>query len=208
MSAALNRPISSFYDLDYIAGNTLPNHAGAVDAFLKQFQAAAELDTLTGELPDVLLKGFSPQQYAEIVSHWRDAANPSSVLESIRRHQSGEPKDRVAPRAWFEPIQEWEGYVVFVEQERFQARLLDLTEGAKSEQEQAVFHVDDVSDDDRPLLKPGAIFRWSLGYERSVSGSRRKVSSIVFRRLPIWTEKEIAESRRQAEDLLRSINWE
>src|ERR1035441_2651708 len=53
-------------------------------------------------------------------------------------------------------IQKWEGYVVQVEEESFAARLIDLA--APGAQEDGEFATCELSPDDLPLLKMGAVF--------------------------------------------------
>jgi len=192
---------ASYFELDYIAGSSLPKSAAAADWFVSAFQACAVLDTLTGESQ---LLGVEDSQ---AIADWKNAENVS-LIEVLKRAEAGEPRDRVSPRASFEPLNEWEGYVVAILDNGFAAHLLDLTAGCATESDEATFSIDDVSDDDRGLVGLGAIFRWSVGYERQVTGTRRKVSSLVFRRLPIWTKREISESREKARSLVQSITWE
>ena len=47
-------------------------------------------------------------------------------------------------------------------------------------------------------LRLGSIFRWVIGYERSASGTKQRVSRIVFRELPVVTEQDIAEAEERA----------
>jgi hypothetical protein len=108
----------------------------------------------------------------------------------------------------FTPLQEWEGYVLEIGKETFTARLIDLTANAEQEEEEADFHILDLSDTDKKVLKPGAIFRWAIGYRRTNSGSKERVSSIVFRRLPAWTDREINENRTKAKLLAASLQGE
>lgn len=108
----------------------------------------------------------------------------------------------------FEPLQEWEGVVREVSKEVFTATLLDITARLRHEGEIADFPVADVSEDDRPFLQPGGVFRWLIGYERHPSGVKRRVSSIVFRRLAEWTNHDLLRAEKDAEQLLRTINWE
>jgi len=98
-------------------------------------------------------------------------------------------------QATFSALQEWEGYVLSVEGERFTARLLDLTAESNYEEEEAEISVSELSDEDRALLEIGRIFRWVIGYERSPSGTKRRISHIVFRNLPAWTEQELRDAR-------------
>lgn len=106
----------------------------------------------------------------------------------------------------FVALQEWEGYVVDIQKDFFTARLLDRTFDAEVETELADFPLSDVSDGDLDLLKPGAIFRWAIGYIRN-RGTKIRASQIVFRRLPQWREQDLADAQEQANALAASIPW-
>ncbi len=82
----------------------------------------------------------------------------------------------------FAAMQEWEGVVVQVCDEVFLAELIDITAGAVEPEETAEVLISDVQDDDRARLKPGAIFRWVVGYHRSPAGQKTRGSRIYFRR--------------------------
>ena len=114
------------------------------------------------------------------------------------------------PLISFEPLQEWEGRVVEVnpKEKLFAATLIDVTARRKYEDEIAEFPISDVSDDDRDLLRAGAIFRWLIGYERLPSGTKRRVSSVVFRRLGEWSRNDLARAKQYAEELVSGITWE
>ena len=93
------------------------------------------------------------------------------------------------------PLQEWEGWVTEIGNEDFTARLLDLTAApitvGASRMEEAVIPFSEILDDDRKKMREGSIFRWVIGYERSASGTKRRVSQIVFRDLPVVTREQI-----------------
>lgn len=115
------------------------------------------------------------------------------------------------PRAEsFTAIQEWEGFVTSIspDQGSFFARLVDKTAKKKVAEETIEIQVSDVSESDAHLIKEGAIFRLAIGHARSAAGTRRKVSEIVFRRLPAWTERDIREARQKAEQLVSALKWE
>jgi hypothetical protein len=107
-------------------------------------------------------------------------------------------------------LQEWEGYVtaIVTGKEIFTACLVDVTAGQGIEEEVADFPIADLSDDDRKLLAPGAVFRWVIGYQRSRGGTKRRVSHISFRRMPAWSRRDIAEAKERAATLLREIPWD
>ena len=105
-------------------------------------------------------------------------------------------------------MQEWEGTVTDVDGDTFTARLTDLTAGKRVAEEEADCLVDDLTDDDRQLLVPGAIFRWVVGYQRASGGSKKRVSHVVFRRLPMLTEKDAAEAREEGARRAAALKWE
>lgn len=121
------------------------------------------------------------------------------------------PKVGVQPRrvkSSLQALQEWEGYVTDLGATSFFARLKDLTSQSDLPEEEGEFPLDDVADGDRPLLKPGAVFRWTIGYEKSRSGTKRRISQLVFRRLPAWTKSDIAAADACARRIREKINWE
>jgi len=91
------------------------------------------------------------------------------------------------PRPKFVAKQEWEGIVVEVAEDSIIAVLLDITAGDELPSEQATFPLDEIQEGDRDLIKLGAVFRWTIGYQTLPGGTKQRVSQIVFRRLPQWT---------------------
>ncbi len=104
-------------------------------------------------------------------------------------------------------LQEWEGCVLEVKDDMFIADLKDIT-NADNVHEQADFLIEDLRKDDLILLRPGAIFRWIIGYDIAKDGGKRRFSQIVFRRLPQWTKNEIDQADSAAHELMDSITWE
>ena len=107
-----------------------------------------------------------------------------------------------------QPIQEWEGVVTSITDSSFSAALVDVTAGSKESSEIAEFPIEEVSEEDQKLLRDGAIFRWVIGYQRSSTGTKRRVSELVFRRLPAWREVELRKSRERAKNIIKDIAWE
>ena len=97
----------------------------------------------------------------------------------------------------FHALQEWEGYVEEVREIDFVARLIDLTDESKSEAE-GVIPLDEISDDDAAKVGPGSIFRWVIGYEHNSAGTKRRVSQIIFRDLPMITGSDLIEGKEWA----------
>ena len=68
---------------------------------------------------------------------------------------------------------------------------MDLTASSLQEEEEATIPLEEIAEDDFIRLIPGSIFRWVIGYERSQGGTKRRVSQIVFRDLPVVTGWDI-----------------
>jgi hypothetical protein len=113
-------------------------------------------------------------------------------------------KRRMAVRV---PLQAWEGHVLSIGSDSFTAILRNITEGRPYEDEEADFSLEEVSPEERSLLKPGAIFRWLIEY-RTVGGSRETISKILFRRLPQWTEADIQQAKVRAAEKASRIRWD
>ena len=118
------------------------------------------------------------------------------------------PRGKLRPWPTLVPLQEWEGYVIDISERGFTARLVDITRQEHIAAEEADFDLEEVSDPDLYLLREGAVFRWTIGYETALGGSKKRVSQLVFRRLPKWTKKEIAQADQDADKLLNGIIWE
>lgn len=105
----------------------------------------------------------------------------------------------------FVPLQKWEGTVLQILEDSFFARLVDLTSGGVDEE--AEFPVEEVSDADRSLIRPGAVFYWNIGYIDNISGQRTRASVIRFRRLPVWRPEELERARRKAQHISDLLDW-
>jgi hypothetical protein len=101
-------------------------------------------------------------------------------------------------------LQEWEGQVQEVGPHHFTARLVDLTANESEETEEAELPIDDLTESDRSLLVPGAVFRWIIGH-RYIRGDKERFTRYVIRRLPAWSEAEIDAADREAVELHDAI---
>ena len=114
----------------------------------------------------------------------------------------------IPQRPWtstFHALQEWEGYVLEIRDNDFLARLVDLTGGAKHEQEETDIPLAEISEEDSAKIGPGSVFRWVIGYEHSAAGTKRRVSQIVFRDLPEITETDLRDGEAWASGTIRSL---
>ena len=99
-------------------------------------------------------------------------------------------------------LQKWEGYVLRVLKDSLWVRLIDLTHQAPDAEGE--IQLDEITQDDFELIKPGAIFYWNIGYLDLYSGTRQRSSIIRFQRLPVWSSEEIDVGRREAERFPKS----
>lgn len=85
----------------------------------------------------------------------------------------------------FDVRQAWEGTVEEVGVDSFQARLRDLTDSSRPDEIVEMFR-EDVDSADAPLLRPGGVFYWNIGYLEGGGTPRQRTSRVTFRRLPRW----------------------
>jgi len=116
------------------------------------------------------------------------------------------PIPPMRPRSTLHALQEWEGYVVDIEDDEFVARLIDLTAGHSHETEEATIPLSEISEYDASRMVLGSIFRWVIGYERSPEGTKTRVSRIVFRDLPRVTEADVREGEEWARRVVAVIS--
>ena len=115
-----------------------------------------------------------------------------------------QPRVRWSPPVTFHALQEWEGYVTEINDTEFTASLIDLTAGATFAGEEANIPLDEILEADAAKMQVGSIFRWVIGYERT-AGSKKRVSHIVFRDLPVMTKSDLRNAEAWARDVIRSF---
>jgi len=106
----------------------------------------------------------------------------------------------------FTALQKWEGFVLDVGEETFTARLVDLKN--QGIEEEAEIYITEVTEEDHPLLKPGAVFYWSIGHFDHYSGQRFNTGMIRFRRLPGFSRQEIDLAQEKAQEIRRLFGWD
>jgi hypothetical protein len=106
----------------------------------------------------------------------------------------------------FRLLQKWEGEVVRVESDSFVAILRDKT-NPNAFAEEVTIDLEEISDSDRELVEPGAIFYWSIGYEVKTDGQRTRASSIRFRRVPYWTSRDLTHAEKKASEVAELLGW-
>ncbi len=112
------------------------------------------------------------------------------------------PRTIPKPTPSLHALQEWEGYVTEINDSDFVANLLDVTAGDTFAGEEVVIPLDEISEADVARMHTGSIFRWVIGYECAPSGSKRRVSQIVFRNLSAFTQKDLQEAEEWAAKMM------
>ena len=102
------------------------------------------------------------------------------------------------------PLQEWEGFVTEIGKDSFEVRLLKLTAGDSYPRETANIPLEEISRVDAAKMGVGSIFRWVIGYRRNLSGTKERVSMIVFQTLPGIRKSELRKAEAWARDIRRS----
>jgi hypothetical protein len=102
--------------------------------------------------------------------------------------------------ASFELKQKWEGTVDELTEGGFTATVRDLTDPS-FEDEGATFDIENVSVDDRALVRPGAVFYWVIGFDILKGGQRKCTSLVIFRRLPTWSQDRLLTAHQTAAHL-------
>lgn len=107
---------------------------------------------------------------------------------------------------YFSKTQKWIGNVIEIKGDEFTAKLIDQTNGGTNEI--AEFSINDVSFDDRELLRLGSTFYFSIGYNSSSNGQISKSSVMRFQRLVKWEESNYDSALQAAEDAMNNLMWE
>lgn len=109
---------------------------------------------------------------------------PAPVLPILNAPRPG------PPQSYFEVLFKGEGKVIKVGADEFEAVVHDLSEPDR-DPELVAFAIREIPPPERPLIMPGAIFYWSVGYQHQVrSRNLRRQSVIRFRRVPVWSRRD------------------
>ena len=101
------------------------------------------------------------------------------------------------------PIEVWEGEVrsVDVERQVMQVRLSPKL--SKAEQHTGEIELEWVAEQDKHLVRPGAVFYWTL-YKETRRGTVVNAQSLSFRRLPNWSRHQLKRIREDAQKLFKN----
>ena len=168
-----------------------------------------EANDLSGKIPLIFLPNHTISDVAEhpVTSSKLETTTSTSQHghEDVCPPLLPEQKPLLSRSTGLVALQEWEGYVIEIGEDVFVSRLWDITAGAKREEEEATIPFDEISDEDKGKMRLGSIFRWVIGYQRSVSGTKRRVSEIVFRDLPVVTQADWDEAEEWAVETRRLL---
>jgi len=101
-------------------------------------------------------------------------------------------------------IQEWEGYVVRISEDTFDAVLLDISQKKTATDEFAAFKLSNFSEEDIKRLQVGTVFRWVMGYSDNPT---EYCSNIYLVELGEWTEEDENAAHRRAVEMSAKLTW-
>lgn len=120
-------------------------------------------------------------------------------LSEVARSDPGRPlRTRI--------IRRWMGVVEDVLDDLFIGRLSPSENGG--EDLVAEFTTDEVSEDDVPLLRPGAWFYVNVAKQTFADGRQATISSVRFRRLSRWSEEELQIAQERAAKVAELLEHE
>lgn len=98
-------------------------------------------------------------------------------------------------------LQNWEGIVTSVDEDSFFAAMR-LTNNEDDRAEDAFeIDMDNVATGDRELVDVGAVFYLTVGLRKQKGMRPEKTSIVVFRRMPVWSRRDIQKAELAADDL-------
>jgi hypothetical protein len=103
--------------------------------------------------------------------------------------------------------QRWQGYVATIEGDQFQAVVYDTSEEVELE-EVVEFDRAEVAELMRPLIIPGAIFFWDIGFQIEPSGQRLRQSIISFPMIPVRSKEQRRNALMHAKRRFEDLGWE
>jgi hypothetical protein len=123
-------------------------------------------------------------------------------------HQNVTPV-MVPPLQWtterFQLLQLWLGVVQEVtDNGGLAVTLIDQTDHHYPDEEVTI-SLADIPEQDRPLIMQGAVLYWSISYREDQDQPRECVSRIRVRRLPTWSEGDLARSRAHAQQIIADL---
>ena len=154
----------------------------------------------------------APSETSEISRPTSGVVDRSRVphLATVSAAKIAKMRSEVQQNSALVVLQSWEGFVVERDDTAgtFRARLHDLTDKSHQSEEEAVFDIAEVDNDDQELVQVGGVFRWLIGYRNFSYGKRERVSGIRFRRLPNWSKADLDRAKDEASALANALHWD
>jgi hypothetical protein len=145
--------------------------------------------------PDIALAGIQP---IELPSLDDDAFNKVAGQSEVPQARLDTVEDVHAA-----PIEVWEGEVRSIDERKNVMQVRLTPKLSKAEQHTGEIDLEWVAEQDRDLLKPGAVFYWTL-YKETRRGTVINAQSLRFRRLPNWSRRQIQRVREESKDLFKN----
>lgn len=101
----------------------------------------------------------------------------------------------------FQLLQLWLGVVQEIADDSVVVTLFDQTNRQYPE-EDVTISLSEIPEHDLPLLQPGSVLYWSIGYREGQGQPRERFSRIRARRLPVWNENDLERSRVNAQKII------
>ncbi len=102
-----------------------------------------------------------------------------------------------------------EGVVDVVCKDYFVARTASMMRNGErqlyQEKELVEIGFENLSEDDLGLVEPGAVFYWSVGLRKTKFGTVSHFSTIRFRRMPLFSRRDLQEAKKASEDLIEEL---
>lgn len=101
-------------------------------------------------------------------------------------------------------LNEWRGSITELELENdtMWCRVQDITDPTRNEEWGEFTISEEVSPEEMEYVSLGAIFNWIIEEDEAGKGHSRFVFSKER-----WTQEELDEAKKEAEELMKSINW-
>jgi hypothetical protein len=148
--------------------------------------------------PEVTLAGAGLLIETQPLRHSGTTASRTSTSLSSRTASYASSRTATS----YVPLKVWEGYVTELDEAAgiFQAELVERN--AQAPPISVEMDIQEISQDDRDLVVPGAVFYWTVGRMRDPNGRVTNYDDIRFRRLPDWTQTRIEQLREESDELL------
>ncbi|MGH9875710.1 MAG: hypothetical protein ACRD9S_24905 [Pyrinomonadaceae bacterium] len=125
---------------------------------------------------------------------------PERALNKLLDKKTGPLGIVPQARTSFKALESWVGRVMEVDQNNSNFTAMVISELHSETREVAEFTFEEISEDDQSLVKPGAMFYWSVGYQINEFNGRSTASTLRFKRLRHWTRKELEHAEVRAEE--------